>query len=308
MSGKILFVDDEPLVLDGYKRMLHNEFDVSTALGGEHGLLTVQDNGPYAVVISDMRMPDMNGAQFLAQLRQKAPDTVRMLLTGYTDVEAAIEAINEGNIFRFLTKPCEKQILVAAINLGLIQYRSVRTGNELVKKALALEEIKETEDSIAEIAADDFQWDNFQGPTGLPGPTQAQEHLAPLFGTGLHHYVVLFKLGTMKTIGERYGEEAVCDYLNFAAQSLMQILKSDDRLFHWRRDVLMAVVQRQNALFSIRLEMARLTSGSREYLINVDGKCLLISSPMTFELLALSQYASLDDMLTAINAKLIGHL
>ena len=133
MTDKILFVDDEPLVLDGYKRMLHSEFDVSTAQGGEQGLASVGDNGPYAVVISDMRMPGMSGAEFLAHLRQKAPETVRMLLTGYTGLDAAMSAVNEGNIFRYLTKPCDKQVLIAAINIGIIQYHTVRVERELIK-------------------------------------------------------------------------------------------------------------------------------------------------------------------------------
>jgi len=81
MLDKVLFVDDEPSVLEGYKRMLHREFEVDTAVSGEQGLTLIRDRGPYSVVISDMRMPGMNGAQFLAQVRQRAPDTIRMLLT-----------------------------------------------------------------------------------------------------------------------------------------------------------------------------------------------------------------------------------
>lgn len=136
MADKILFVDDEPPVLDGYKRMLYKDFEVDTAVGGELGLTTIRERGPYSVVISDMRMPGMNGAQFLSQVRQKAPDTVRMLLTGYTDQNAAIEAVNEGNIFRFLTKPCEKEVLTNAIHSGLVQYRLVMAEKELLEKTL----------------------------------------------------------------------------------------------------------------------------------------------------------------------------
>ena len=119
MADKILFVDDEPAILDGYRRMLHREFEVDTATGGEDGLALVRGAGPYAVVVSDMRMPGMNGAKFLAEVRQLVPETVRMLLTGYSDMDAAIDAVNEGNIFRYLTKPCEKEDLVKAINLSL---------------------------------------------------------------------------------------------------------------------------------------------------------------------------------------------
>jgi response regulator RpfG family c-di-GMP phosphodiesterase len=136
MTNKILFVDDEAAVLDGYKRILYREFDVNTAGSGDEGLALIRDQGPYAVVISDMRMPGMNGAQFLALVRREAPDTVRMLLTGYTDLDAAMDAVNEGNIFRFLTKPCEKAVLTKAINAGLDQYHLVTAERELLEKTL----------------------------------------------------------------------------------------------------------------------------------------------------------------------------
>jgi response regulator RpfG family c-di-GMP phosphodiesterase len=136
MMDKILFVDDEIAVLSGYQRLLHREFEVSVASGGEEGLASIRVHGPYAVVISDMRMPGMNGAQFLSQARQQAPDTVRMLLTGYTDLNAAMDAVNEGNIFRFLTKPCEKELLVKAITTGVEQYRLVRIEKELLEKTV----------------------------------------------------------------------------------------------------------------------------------------------------------------------------
>jgi FixJ family two-component response regulator len=136
MSDKILFVDDEAAVLDGYKRVLYREFKVDTAVGGEQGLATIREHGPYAVVISDMRMPEMSGAQFLAEVRKTTPDTIRMLLTGFTDLQAAIAAVNEGNIFRFLTKPCEKEVLATAITTGLVQHRLVTAEKELLENTL----------------------------------------------------------------------------------------------------------------------------------------------------------------------------
>ncbi len=136
MSDKILFVDDEPAVLEGYKRILHREFEVNTAIGGAQGLTMIESNGPYAIVVSDMRMPEMSGSQFLARVRQIAPDTVRMLLTGHADVTVAIDAVNEGNIFRFLTKPCDKEILSKAITAGLIQHRLVTAEKDLLENTL----------------------------------------------------------------------------------------------------------------------------------------------------------------------------
>jgi ActR/RegA family two-component response regulator len=136
MPAKILLVDDEAAVLAAYERSLRKDFEVDTANGGELGLKAIRERGPYATVISDMRMPGMNGAQFLAQARQSAPDTVRMLLTGYTDLGAAMAAINDGNIYRFLTKPCAKEVMVAAITSGVEQYQLIRTEKELLEKTL----------------------------------------------------------------------------------------------------------------------------------------------------------------------------
>jgi len=155
MINKILFVDDEPSILDGYKRMLHREFQVDTAVGGLQGLAMIRDLGPYSVVISDMRMPGMNGAQFLGQVRQSAPDTVRMLLTGYTDIDAAMEAVNQGNIFRFLAKPCEKDALVEAINAGVYQYRLVMVERELLEDTL-LGSVKVLTDVLSAASPDVF--------------------------------------------------------------------------------------------------------------------------------------------------------
>jgi DNA-binding NtrC family response regulator len=135
MADRILFVDDEPAVLEGYKRTLCPEFPIDVAEGAANALALMEKNGPYAVVISDMRMPVMNGAEFLGKVRENNPDTVRMLLTG-TDLNAAIEAINRGNIFRFLTKPCETEVLANALNAGIEQHRLITSERELLEKTL----------------------------------------------------------------------------------------------------------------------------------------------------------------------------
>lgn len=136
MSTKILLVDDEPVVLDGYARTLHRDFEVHVSVGAELGLAMIAEKGPFAVVISDMRMPGMNGAQFLAKVRELSPDTVRMLLTGYTELNASMQAVNEGHIFRFLTKPCPKEVLIAAIDAGVEQYQLIRAEKDLLEHTL----------------------------------------------------------------------------------------------------------------------------------------------------------------------------
>jgi CheY-like chemotaxis protein len=136
MTEKILFVDDEPAVLEGYKRILYPEFQVDVVDGAAHAFDIIEKSGPYAVVVSDMRMPVMNGAEFLTRVRLSVPDTVRMLLTGYTDMGPAIEAINQGNIFRFLTKPCEPEVLTSALTDGIKQYQLITSEKELLEKTL----------------------------------------------------------------------------------------------------------------------------------------------------------------------------
>lgn len=136
MSDRILFVDDEAAVLDGFRRMLYRDFQIDTAVGGELGLKTIESNGPYAVVVSDMRMPHMDGVQFLAKVRQIAPDAVRMVLTGYADIQSAMDAVNQGYLFRFLAKPCDKETLCRALTAALVQHRLVTAEKELLENTL----------------------------------------------------------------------------------------------------------------------------------------------------------------------------
>ena len=133
---RMLCVDDEPNVLEGLERTLVEHFDVWTALGGAAGLELLSGEGPFAVVVSDMRMPLMDGATFLSRVRETAPDTVRVLLTGQADVNAAIAAVNKGNIFRFLCKPCPQDVLLPSLEAAVEQYRLVTAERELLDETL----------------------------------------------------------------------------------------------------------------------------------------------------------------------------
>jgi response regulator RpfG family c-di-GMP phosphodiesterase len=136
MTENILFVDDEPNVLAGYERQLRKRYAVETASGGSEGLEAIGARGPFAVIVSDMRMPGMDGVQFLARARSVCPDAVRVLLTGYTDVRSAIDAVNQGSIFRFLTKPCPAETLSTALDAALAQHRLVTAERELLDQTL----------------------------------------------------------------------------------------------------------------------------------------------------------------------------
>ncbi|MGD8765549.1 MAG: response regulator, partial [Desulfobacteraceae bacterium] len=123
MSNKILFVDDDTNLLAAFRRQLRKQFQIDTAEGGQQGLELVKANGPYAVIVSDFRMPLMDGIEFLSRIREIAPETVRIMLTGNADLQAAIQAVNEGNIFRFLTKPCSVDILGESLITGIENYQ-----------------------------------------------------------------------------------------------------------------------------------------------------------------------------------------
>jgi CheY-like chemotaxis protein len=118
----ILCVDDEPRVTQALERHLRDNFNVITATSGAAGVDIVTRERDIAVVISDMRMPEMDGATFLKHARALQPTAVRVLLTGQADVAAAIKAINEGQIFRFLTKPCPPEHLLSMVDEAVRQY------------------------------------------------------------------------------------------------------------------------------------------------------------------------------------------
>jgi response regulator RpfG family c-di-GMP phosphodiesterase len=136
MLEKILMVDDESKVLAGYELLLHKEFQIDTAASGAAAVSALEASGPYAVVVSDMRMPEMDGAQLLARIKHLAPDTIRIMLTGNADIQDAVSAVNEGSIFRLLTKPCDKETLGKALSAGLMQYRLVTAEKELLENTL----------------------------------------------------------------------------------------------------------------------------------------------------------------------------
>ena len=136
MEEKILCVDDESNVLLAYKRQLRSKFCLYTASSGEDGLQVLHNERPFAVVISDMQMPGMNGIDFLSRVREHMPDTTRIMLTGQANLSTAIHAVNEGNIFRFLTKPCTPEVLEKTIMTGIEQYRLITAERELLKNTL----------------------------------------------------------------------------------------------------------------------------------------------------------------------------
>ena len=136
MSEKILCVDDELNILLSLQRQLRKQFHLESALGPEKALASIERDGPYAVVVSDLQMPGMNGLELLAKVRELSPETVRIMLTGQADLETAIAAVNQGSIFRFLTKPCSAEELAVTLDAAMEQHRLVTAERNLLENTL----------------------------------------------------------------------------------------------------------------------------------------------------------------------------
>jgi response regulator RpfG family c-di-GMP phosphodiesterase len=135
MTDRILFVDDEINIIQAYRRTLRNKFNIQGASNGDDALELLK-NGDYALIISDMQMPGMNGIEFLAAAKELKPDVVRVMLTGNADLKTAVDAVNEGDIFRFHNKPCHTDILAKTIVDGLRQYHLITAEKELLEGTL----------------------------------------------------------------------------------------------------------------------------------------------------------------------------
>jgi CheY-like chemotaxis protein len=133
---RVLCVDDEPQVLEGLRLQLRQRYDVGVAESGAAGLAFLESTRDVAVVLSDMRMPEMDGAAFLSRARSIAPDAVRMLLTGYADTQSAISAVNLGQIFRFISKPCPPDELRAAFDAATTQHNLIVAEKVLLQRTL----------------------------------------------------------------------------------------------------------------------------------------------------------------------------
>lgn len=132
--ARVLFVDDEPLVLEGISRSLRHchDFIPEVAHNAEQAIHKLKHEGPFAIVVSDMRMPGMDGVKFLAKASVISPDSVRVMLTGCSDQETAARAVNDGAIFRFLRKPAAAHKLLSVLRESSAQYQANLHQKELL--------------------------------------------------------------------------------------------------------------------------------------------------------------------------------
>jgi ActR/RegA family two-component response regulator len=138
INRRVLLVDDEPNVLTALTRKLGDRFEISTAEGGTAALELLSTTAlPFAVVVSDMRMPKMDGAVFLGRVKELSPTSTRLMLTGDSEMKSAIKAVNEGHIFRFLCKPCPSDALVSALEAAAEQHALVTAERDIMERTLS---------------------------------------------------------------------------------------------------------------------------------------------------------------------------
>lgn len=135
-KSRVLFVDDEPNVLNAIRRTLRNEFDVYTAESGKEALRMIAESDPFGVIVSDCRMPEMDGIEFLQRCGKASPLSVRVMLTGNVDQETAVKAVNMGDVFKFLNKPCQGDELKSVVGQAFRQYELVTAEKELLEQTL----------------------------------------------------------------------------------------------------------------------------------------------------------------------------
>jgi signal transduction histidine kinase len=145
---KILYVDDELHNLMTFKETFRKEYEIFTALSGDEGLNILRKEKDIALIITDQRMPNMTGIQFLEKTIPEFPDTIRMILTGFTDIEALIDAINTGRVYRYITKPWDENELRITLKRALEAYELSQQNKKLIEDLIRIN--KELDQKVEE--------------------------------------------------------------------------------------------------------------------------------------------------------------
>ena len=226
MTRKVLLVDDDTVMLAVVQNQLNRQFEIITAVNGDEALAAVESQGPFAAVVCDMRMPGMDGIEVLGKIREMAPDTVRIMLTGQADLQTAVASINEGNIFRFLTKPCPLKHLVQGIEAGLQQYRLLSAERRLLEQTKHMA----THDNL----------------TGLPNRALLMDRLSMALAaarrSGAMVALLFVDLDGFKTVNDTLGHEAGDLLLKAVASKLTACVRETDTVARFGGDEFVIVL------------------------------------------------------------------
>lgn len=292
MQEKILIVDDDPNILQGYKRNLRKRFNLSTAAGGSEALLKIEEGGPFAIVVSDMRMPGMDGLQLLTRLKELQPDTIRIMLTGNADQKTAVDAVNKGEVFRFLTKPCDSENLALAIDAGLAQFNLI-VGNRAV-----MEQSAQKVQLLAEKLTFQSQHDLLTGLANRQALEHALQHLLDTVRIdGKNHALCNIDLDNFHVINDTCGHFAGDECL----RQIANLLSSQQRV----EDVVSRLAGNQFAILIKDLQMdkaeqyvARLQALIRKFFFKWEDEVLDVNASIGLIHLN-TEYATVASLLSA---------
>ncbi|MEM7576481.1 MAG: response regulator [Planctomycetota bacterium] len=182
---RVLLVDDDANLLNGLRRKLRKGYALTTAEGPDAALAILQSDetkaDPFAVIVADMQMPGLTGVQLLEQIAPSHPDTVRVMLTGNADQATAVDAVNRGSVFRFLTKPCDTETLTATLDAAIAQHRLIIAEKQLLQQTLR-GSVKLLVDLLAVVDPEAHgramslksRMAKLVGPLGVPRPWEAE--------------------------------------------------------------------------------------------------------------------------------------
>ena len=213
----VLCVDDEQNILNSLKRLLRREnYRLITASNGVEGLKILKENEIH-VVITDQRMPDMTGTEFLARVKEGYPDIIRIVLTGYTEVDSITESINKGHVYKFFIKPWNDQNIKLEIKQALEQYDLIQTNKGLHKKVVAqneeLRSINENLEKLVEERTKDLEIQNY----ALELSRAILEDLPlPILGVSAEGTIVLLNREAQTLVGKSEGKRLSDIFSNFS--------------------------------------------------------------------------------------------
>ena len=207
----VIVVDDEQNVLKSLQRLFRREeYRFICAGSGAEGLKLMTETAHVAVIISDQRMPEMNGSEFLARSREYAPDAVRMLLTGYSDMETTVAAMNEGGATRYISKPWEDSVLLQTVREGVRQYH-LQQENQRQQRSLSIQNDALT-DMLQLLTEQKNELERLATQDSLTGLTNRRRLLESLGSECLrsHRYdsplsLIMFDIDHFKIINDRFG-------------------------------------------------------------------------------------------------------